>query len=104
MNQAMSFSRDIISKFELVFLSKKWEPGKVMQFQINVNKIVLKAKNKQHAVDKLWRYILFFFNFKSNHVILCPDAVRNNVWLHAAASVVASFNILLVLGPALVQC
>lgn len=74
---------------------------------MNNNKIVtkiIKEKNKQHAVDQLWRSILFFFNFESNHVILCSDAVGNNVWLHAAAFVVIGFNILLVLGPAWLQC
>lgn len=55
----------------------------------------------QHAVNALWRYVLFFFNFKSNHVVLCSDAVGNNVWFHAAAFVVIGFNILLVFGPTL---
>jgi len=64
---------------------------------------ITKEKNKQYAVDWL-RYVLFFFNFKSNHVILRPDAVGNNVWLHAAAFVVIGFNIPLVLGPTRLQC
>lgn len=72
------------------------------RFKLNDKKIltkITKEQNKQHAVDQLQGYVLFFFNFKSNHVILCPDAVGNNVWLHAAAFVVIGFNIPLVLGP-----
>lgn len=64
-------------------------------------KLQLKVRYMQHAVNALWRYVLFFFNFKSNHVVLCSDAVGNNVWFHAAAFVVIGFNILLVLGPTL---
>ena len=54
-------------------------------------------------MGSLVSFILLFFNFKSDHIALWSNAIWNNVRLHAAASVVVCFNILLVLCPVLQQ-
>lgn len=96
MYQAMCFSEGIICKLQLVFFPEKRKP---VDYHI-IDKFSCSIYIQQEKQCARHFHILFFFNFKSDHIILWSNAIGNKIRLHATTPVVVCFNVFLILGPA----